>query len=55
MDYSYSEPIRHDTMDPETYLKERVEDQIAWYDRKAAFDKRSFISLRAVEITDHGV
>ncbi len=51
MDYSYSEPIRHDTMDPETYLKERVEDQIAWYDRKAAFEKISFISLRVVEIT----
>jgi hypothetical protein len=38
-------------MDTETYLKERVEDQIAWYDRKAAFHKRWFICLRAVEIT----
>ena len=36
-------------MDAETYLKERVEDQIAWYDRKAAFNKRWFISLRAAE------
>jgi len=38
-------------MDAETYLKERVEDQIAWYDRRASFNKRWFISLRAVEIT----
>jgi hypothetical protein len=37
-------------MDADTYLKERVEDQIAWYDRRSAFNKRWFISLRAVEI-----
>ena len=37
-------------MDAETYLKHRVEDQIGWYDRKGAFNKRWFISLRAVEI-----
>ena len=37
-------------MDAETYLKERIEDQIGWYDRKAAFNKRWFISLRTVEI-----
>jgi hypothetical protein len=38
-------------MDVQTYLKERLEDQIAWYDRKSAYNKRWFISLRAVEIT----
>lgn len=50
MDNSYSEPISRDAMNAETYLKERVEDQIGWYDRKGAFNKRWFISLRAVEI-----
>ena len=35
---------------PETYLKERVEDQIGWYDRKGVFNKRWFIALRTVEI-----
>ena len=38
-------------MDAQTYLKERLEDQIAWYDGKSAYNKRWFISLRAVEIT----
>jgi Protein of unknown function (DUF4231) len=38
-------------MDAQTYLKQRLEDQIAWYDRKTAYNKRWFISLRAVEIT----
>jgi hypothetical protein len=38
-------------MDEDAYLKERVEDQIAWYDRRGVFNKRWFISLRAVEIT----
>lgn len=37
-------------MDPESYLKERLADQIGWYDGKGAFNKRWFISLRAVEI-----
>jgi hypothetical protein len=50
MDSSYTEAIRRDAMDADTYLKERVEDQIAWYDRRGAFNKRWFISLRAVEI-----
>ena len=50
MDSSYIEPIRKEAMDADTYLKERVEDQIAWYDRKSASNKRWFISLRAVEI-----
>jgi hypothetical protein len=45
-----TEPLGRGAMDAETYLKERVEDQTAWYDRKAAFNKRWFISLRAVEI-----
>jgi hypothetical protein len=38
-------------MDAATYLKERVEDQIDWYDRKGAFNKGWFISMRTVEIT----
>jgi Protein of unknown function (DUF4231) len=50
MDNSASEPVRGYAMDAETYLKERVEDQIAWYGRKGAYNKRWFISLRAVEI-----
>jgi hypothetical protein len=52
MDAAYPEPgpTGEGVMDAETYLKDRVEDQIAWYDRKAAFNKRWFISLRAVEI-----
>jgi hypothetical protein len=50
MDSSHTEAIRRGAMDAETYLKERVEEQIAWYDRRAAFNKRWFISLRAVEI-----
>ena len=50
MDSSYTEPTRKEAMDADTYLKERVEDQIAWYDRWSAFNKRWFISLRAVEI-----
>jgi hypothetical protein len=51
MDTSNTEPAGRAAMDAETYLKERVEDQIAWYDRRASFNKRWFISLRAVEIT----
>src|SRR5215471_15020089 len=50
MDSSHTEPIRKEAMDADTYLTERVEDQIAWYDRRSAFNKRWFISLRAVEI-----
>jgi Protein of unknown function (DUF4231) len=50
MDDSHFAPIGGG-MDAQTYLKERVEDQIAWYDRKSAYNKRWFISLRTVEIT----
>jgi len=46
----FTEPRGRTGMDEETYLKDRVEDQIGWYDRKGAFNKRWFISLRAVEI-----
>jgi uncharacterized protein DUF4231 len=45
-----TEPLGSGGMDAQSYLKERVEDQIAWYDRKAAFNKRWFISLRTIEI-----
>jgi hypothetical protein len=51
MDSSYTEAVHRGAMDEDAYLKERVEDQIAWYDRRGAFNKRWFISLRAVEIT----
>jgi hypothetical protein len=50
MENANAEPPGKGAMDAETYLKERVEDQIAWYDHKSAFNKRWFISLRAVEI-----
>ena len=50
MDDFHPKPIGRDAMDAEAYLKDRVEDQIGWYDRKGAFNKRWFISLRAVEI-----
>jgi hypothetical protein len=50
MDDSHSVPIGGG-MDAQTYLRERVDDQIDWYDRKSAFNKRWFISLRAIEIT----
>ena len=45
-----TEPLGRGGMDAETSLTERVEDQIAWYERKAASNKRWFISLRAGEI-----
>lgn len=50
MEDVYTEQIGRGAMNAETYLKERVEDQIGWYDRKGAFNKRWFISLRTVEI-----
>jgi Protein of unknown function (DUF4231) len=51
MDDSNPEAIgRSAAMDAGSYLKERVEDQIGWYDRKGVFNKRWFISLRALEI-----
>jgi len=37
-------------MDQEEYLKNRVDDQIAWYDRKSASNQRWFQLLRMVEI-----
>jgi hypothetical protein len=46
----FAEPRGRGDMNEETYLKERVEDQIVWYDRKSTFNKRWFISLRTVEI-----
>jgi hypothetical protein len=50
MDDSHIEAIGRGAMDAGSYLKERVEDQIGWYDRKGVFNKRWFISLRTVEI-----
>ena len=50
MDNSYSETVHKDAVDAHTYLKERVEDQIKWYDHQSGFNNRWFISLRAVEI-----
>ncbi|MDH3443607.1 MAG: DUF4231 domain-containing protein [Deltaproteobacteria bacterium] len=37
-------------MNPEEYLKNRVDDQIQWYDRKSASNQRWFRRLRIVEI-----
>lgn len=37
-------------MNPEEYIKDRVDDQIAWYDRKSASNQRWFRRLRIVEI-----
>lgn len=37
-------------MDPETYLKERVDDQIDWYDRRSQSNQRMYKRLRATEI-----
>jgi len=50
MDDSHFAPIGGG-IEAQTYLKERVADKIAWYDHKIAYNKRWFISLRAVEIT----
>jgi hypothetical protein len=50
MDDLHYEPTESGGLDAHAYLKERVQDQIAWYDRKGAFNKRWFISLRAVEM-----
>jgi hypothetical protein len=37
-------------MEPEEYLKNRVDDQIGWYDRKSASNQRWFRRLRIIEI-----
>jgi len=37
-------------MDQDEYLKNRVDDQIAWYDRKSASNQRWFRRLRIIEI-----
>ena len=38
------------TMDQATYLDERVQDQIDWYDRKSKINKNWFLTLRVIEI-----
>lgn len=37
-------------MDQATYLKARVDDQIAWYGQRSKSNKRAFRSLRIVEL-----
>lgn len=37
-------------MDEANYIKERVDDQINWYDRKSAINKRNFKFMRIVEL-----
>ncbi|MHC4437288.1 MAG: DUF4231 domain-containing protein [Planctomycetota bacterium] len=37
-------------MDEETYLKERLEDQIGWYDKKSQWNQKIFKRLRTAEI-----
>ena len=38
------------TMTPDEYLKGRVEDQIAWYDRKSGLNKKGFIVLQIMTL-----
>ncbi len=37
-------------MQPEEYLQQRLDDQIAWYDRKSQLAQRSYKRLRVLEI-----
>lgn len=37
-------------VDQEEYVKNRVDDQIAWYDRKSASNQRWFYRLRMIEL-----
>lgn len=37
-------------MDDETYLKERLQDQISWYDKKSQWNQKLFKRLRLAEI-----
>lgn len=37
-------------MTPDEYLADRVEGQIAWYDRKAALNKRGFVVLQIITL-----
>jgi hypothetical protein len=37
-------------MTPDEYMTSRVDDQIAWYDRKSAWSQRGFKRLRILEI-----
>lgn len=38
-------------MDQDEYLKTRLDDQVAWYDGKSAWNKRLFVLLSIVQIT----
>lgn len=37
-------------MDADEYIKDRLDNQINWYDRKSASNKRFFLTLRWIEI-----
>ncbi len=37
-------------MEPDMFIKERVDHQIAWYDRKSATNKRWFHILMVIEL-----
>lgn len=37
-------------LSPEEYLKERVDDQISWYDNKSGRSKKGYVGLRLIEI-----
>lgn len=39
-----------DSLSPNEYLAERVEDQISWYDQKSGWNQRWFKRLRVIEI-----
>lgn len=42
-------------MDEKTYLKERIEDQINWYDKKSQYNQKLFNRLRLAEIAAAGL
>jgi hypothetical protein len=46
----FAEPPGSGGMDAETYLKERVEDQIGWYDRKSRKAQQRYKILKFVQV-----
>jgi len=37
-------------MTPEEYIRDRVDDQISWYDRKSVWNKKGFIALQIMTL-----
>jgi len=38
------------TLSPEVYLRDRVDDQMNWYDKKAVFNQKRYKNLKLLEI-----